>query len=42
MDDSLIELYNSNIISYDDTIKYAIDQKQVTQTIGVKPKQPNL
>ena len=42
MDDSLIELYKSNIISYDDALKYAIDQKQVSQTIGVKPKQPNL
>ena len=42
MDDSLIQLYNSNIISYDHTLKYAIDQKQVAQTIGEKPKQPNL
>ena len=42
MDDSLINLYNKNIISYENLIKYSIDQKQVTQTVGVKSNQPNL
>ena len=42
MDDSLINLYDKNIITYEDLIKYSIDQKQVIQTVGVKSNQPNL